>query len=145
FMEYFSGSSRKSSKHSSSTRKAPICRHRFASLFSYSGSAATPVGLFGLQKNTIYISCRMASKNSSPQQNPYSSERKQYSFWQPHAFKSCSYSAKVGAGTIAFLGFTANTRPKFRSAAPFPQIMDSIGTPSAFSRARRSSSHSPSG
>ena len=120
-IECFSGSSRKSLKHSSITRSAPTSAHLSRIFFSKFLGVVTPVGLFGSQMKTISVSAFICVMNSSVRENPSISFSSNSSISVPCSSIAALYSANVGAVIKALRGFTAAASLKIRSSAPFPQ------------------------
>ena len=124
-----SGSSRNSTKHSSSTQTMPHSSQYSRKGKSSARSTASPVGLFGLQRNTMSGRCPAAASlftyavsSGTERAKPSSSFKSNQEISQPPFFNACSYSRKEGAIKSARFGRLACTIRKISSAAPFPQI-----------------------
>ena len=130
-------------KHSSSTSRQPLSVQRRAMRSSKPRPMHTPEGLFGWLRNTTSVSGVIASRMPSSSRNAASSGQRVTA--QSTDESAASYSVNDGAVTSARRGRRACATRKIRSAAPLPQRICSIGTPSCRAMAARSARHSGSG
>ena len=144
-IENSSGFSTKSKKHSSNTTVQSSVPARRITRSVSSRESRFPVGLFGLQRKTMSISSVICSAKSMGSAKPSASAVCSYWISHPTVSNACAYSAKVGAGSSAFLGFKAVTAAKITSAAPFPKKIHAPGTCSFADNASRNRLHCTSG
>src|SRR5215204_4724789 len=108
----------KSAKASSTMRTAPASFTRAAASRTSLWSRASPVGLFGLQRNTTEIPSRSPSESGS---HPNPSPRRRATLRtgaMPEARAAAAYSEKVGSSTSAPPPFPAALAARKSASAP---------------------------
>ena len=109
----------KSAKASSTTRTAPASTTRSATSSTSPRSSSSPVGLFGLQRNTTETPSRSSSAAWSPTRNlPRSRRATRRTVSMPEARAAAAYSEKVGSSTSALPPVPAALAARNSASAP---------------------------